>query len=54
MTRVYVRNFKGSSLSGTYIVMMITDGAGDMAGPGCDRLYTGLNLLPPTQKALFF
>lgn len=33
-------NFKHSSLAGTHIVMMVTDGAGEVAGPGCDRLST--------------
>ena len=36
-----MRNFEDSSLARTYIVMMVTDGAEDMAGPGCDRLSTG-------------
>lgn len=39
--KVYVRNFEDSSLARTYIVMMITDGAGDMAGPVCNGLSTG-------------
>lgn len=36
--RVYVRNSEDSSLAATYIVMMVMDGAGDVAGCGRAKL----------------
>lgn len=46
---MYLRNFKNSNLVGTYTAMMVTNGAGDVAGPGYDGLSVAAQYSAPIQ-----